>query len=373
MDRLSSLTDRQLKQIRVLDFCRWMQCCVSAALERDGESALQRFERLWPRSPNLTTVERGYHIHTKALVPSGGTTPPAWGATLAAAELGHAFAEFIQPTTLIGRIDRLRHVPFGISVSRSTTELTGYWAGGGRPKPVSAGTFDGVILRPAVASGMAILSRELFRFSAPGSTEFIRDELGAGVTSFLDRQFIDPANTGVPDVNPAAITAGVAASHTSTGDVVEDLRELVSGYVAAGGSLASAVILLSSQNASALAIRSGVTGSPQFPGLTASGGVLAGVPAVASDSVGTQLVMVDARGIIIADDLGLDFSISQAASIEMLDNPTNNSTTPTATTMVSLYMTNSVSLKIERFVNWQRLGAISIVDSVDYLTEGSPA
>jgi hypothetical protein len=197
--------------------------------------------------------------------------------------------------------------------------------------------------------------------------------LTAGVATFLDEQFIDPTNAGVADVNPASITNGVSASHTSTGDVVEDLRELVAGYVADGGSLASAVILLSSQNASALAIRSGVTGSPTFPGLTVSGGTLAGVPALASDSVGAQLVMVDQRGIVIADELGFDAAISQAATLEMSDNPTNNSVTPTGTTLFSVWSSNAVALKVERFINWQRLGAIALVDSVDYVSEGSPA
>lgn len=38
----------------------------------------------------------------------------------------------------------------------------------------------------------------------------------------------------------------------------------------------------------------------------------------------------------------------------MLDNPTNDSVTPTATSMVSMYQTDSVALRAHRFINWSK-------------------
>ena len=43
---------------------------------------------------------------------------------------------------------------------------------------------------------------------------------------------------------------------------------------------------------------------------------------------------------------------ARSASLEMLDDPTNNSATATATTVVSMFQTNSVALKESRAINW---------------------
>jgi hypothetical protein len=46
--------------------------------------------------------------------------------------------------------------------------------------------------------------------------------------------------------------------------------------------------------------------------------------------------------------------VSREASLQMLDNPTNDTVTPTATSMVSLWQTNSVGFRCERILNWAR-------------------
>lgn len=46
--------------------------------------------------------------------------------------------------------------------------------------------------------------------------------------------------------------------------------------------------------------------------------------------------------------------MSTEASLQMLDNPTNDSVTPTATSLVSMFQTNSVAFRAERTINWTR-------------------
>jgi hypothetical protein len=117
--------------------------------------------------------------------------------------------------------------------------------------------------------------------------------------------------------------------------------------------------------------RPGIVGGPHFSAL---GRVVGGLPTIASDAVGAYLFLLDAAGIAINDQLGTTFSISEQASLEMADDPTGSSTTPTAaTSMVSLFQVGSVGVKLEQHVNWSRLGAAAMVDSVNYLVEGSPA
>ena len=365
---LSRLTRDQVLRIKATDYVKWIG---TSATADDGEPPLAVFRRRWPNSPNIDVIERHLHTLTRGAVPAA--TGTGWAGVLADFTLAHAFAEFVQPFTILGRIENLRRVPFRTPVSRSTASIVGYWAGNGRPKPLSAGSMDTATLHPATASGIVVVSREVATFAAPGSEAFLRDEMKAGLAKFLDEQFVDPANAGVTDVHPASITNGVVASGVSSGDVLEDLRMLISGYLANGGSLTSAVLLISSQNAVALAARSGVTGSPVFPGLTVEGGTLAGLPAIASDSVGAQLILVDARGVLMADESGLVIEAARQTALEMSDTPTNNSSTATGTSMVSLFQTNSIALRVERFLNWSREGAIAIITGVNYLVEGSPS
>jgi hypothetical protein len=66
---------------------------------------------------------------------------------------------------------------------------------------------------------------------------------------------------------------------------------------------------------------------------------------------------------------------STEASLQMLDNPTNNSATGTPTTVVSMYQTNSIALRAERFINWRkrRSTAVTYMDDVNWGSIGSPS
>jgi len=118
---------------------------------------------------------------------------------------------------------------------------------------------------------------------------------------------------------------------------------LLQAYRAAGGSFASAVILLSSANAVGLSLMSGADGKPLFPNIQRDGGVIAGLPALASDSVGALLIAVDTSQLVVADELGLTVSRSTQATLELLDTPSSNTRTATATNMISLFQSNSVA------------------------------
>jgi len=134
------------------------------------------------------------------------------------------------------------------------------------------------------------------------------------------------------------------------------------------------VILISSANAAALALRSGAADGPVFANLDVKGGTLAGCPCLASDALGDQLVALDGSRMLISDPGEVDAVVSNQASIEMADNPTNNSATPTGTTSVSMFQTDSSAIKVTRRISWDNTGPIAVVDSVNYLAEGgSPA
>ena len=111
-----------------------------------------------------------------------------------------------------------------------------------------------------------------------------------------------------------------------------------------------------------LSLATNEVGTPAFPGITPTGGTLAGLPVFTSQTVATNVVMlVTGDEIFLGDEGGIEVRISDQASLEMDNAPTQSSIgTPTATTTVSMFQTNSVAFLVERYLNWQlrRAGAV---------------
>ena len=126
---------------------------------------------------------------------------------------------------------------------------------------------------------------------------------------------------------------------------------------------------MDSTTALALSLMLNPLGQLEFPGITMNGGTFNGVPVIVSDylpvtSDGGIVVLVNASDIWLADDGQVTVDASQEASLQMLDNPTNNSASGTPTTMVSMFQTNSTAFRAERYINWARRRA----SGVAYLT-----
>jgi hypothetical protein len=87
------------------------------------------------------------------------------------------------------------------------------------------------------------------------------------------------------------------------------------------------------------------------------------------------VIALNQREVFLADDGAVQVDASREASLQMLDNPTNNSATATATTMVSMWQTNSIALRAERFINWakRRDDAVVYMDDVNWGSIGSPS
>jgi hypothetical protein len=114
-------------------------------------------------------------------------------------------------------------------------------------------------------------------------------------------------------------------------------------------------------------------GGKEFDGISMMGGTFEGLPVIVSeylvtDSNGHYVVLVNASDVWLADDGNVVIDASREASLQMLDNPTNNSATGTATTMVSMFQTNSVAIRAERWINWKkrRSAAATIIENVNW-------
>lgn len=311
----------------------------------------------------------------KAAVPAASTMDPEWAGNLVhQGNVVADFVEFLRPMTIIGQfgagnIPALRAVPANTPIDIQTSGGDAYWTGEGKAKPLTSWSYENTSLPEFKLATIAAITKELLRRSTNAADTMIRNELAEAIRSRMDRDFIDPAKALVANVSPASITNG-AANQAST-NAEADLNFLISTLVAANIPLSSAVLIMSSMNAFALSRRKDPLGNRIFEGLTINGGNVDGVPVIVSDYVGDIVVMVAAREIYLVDEGGLQVDMSDQASLEMSDAPTHDSTTPTATNLVSMWQTNSVAFRAERFINWarRRPQAVAYVTGADYTTE----
>lgn len=105
---------------------------------------------------------------------------------------------------------------------------------------------------------------------------------------------------------------------------------------------------MSSSTALALSKRKNALGQKEYPDMTMFGGIFEGLPAIVSQYVGNQLVLVNAPDVYLADEGGVAVDMSSEASLEMESAPTHDSVTPTGVELVSMWQTNSVAIRAER-------------------------
>ena len=305
------------------------------------------------RDPDLIGV-------IKAAVSAVNTTTDA---SLIGNEGGFAdFVDFLRPQTIVGRMGQggipgLRRVPFRVPLISQTGGSTGYWVGEGAAKPLTKPAWGRTELAPLKAANIAVATMEALRDSSPAAEMLLRDDLAAAIASAVDTAFIDPTNSGSPGVKPVSITSGLTPVPSGGNDAAairEDVRAAMATFVAANNPLSAGVWIMSASTALGLSMMRTALDQPEFSGITMSGGTFFGLPVLTSEHVSGYAVLLNASDVWFADDGGIAVDMSTEASLEMMDNPTGNSITPTAKELVSMFQTNSVAFRAERTLNWAR-------------------
>ncbi|MGX8939423.1 phage major capsid protein [Symbiopectobacterium sp. Eva_TO] len=337
-----------------------------AAANGSRSEALEIARKQYPDDAKL------HHV-LKAAVGAGTTTDPTWaGALVEYQEYAQDFVEFLRPQTIIGRfgqggIPALRQVPFNIRIPAQTSGGSANWVGQGKAKPLTKFDVESITFSFAKVAAIAVLTDELIRFSNPAADALVRNALAEAVIARLDTDFINPAKAEVANVSPASVTHGIAAI-PSTGSPDEDAAAAFGVFVAANLQPNGAVWLMSSTTALALSMRKNALGQKEYPDMTLLGGTFQGLPVIVSQYVGSQLVFVNAPDIYLADDGGVAVDMSREASLEMESEPTGDSITPAGTELVSMFQTNSVAIRAERWINWKRrrTAAVAVISGVNY-------
>jgi HK97 family phage major capsid protein/HK97 family phage prohead protease len=331
-------------------FIRYVQ---ALAVSRGSTLQAVEYAKRWHDStPEVELV-------LKAAVAAGTTTDATWAGPLAPiTPLTTDFLALLRPATILGKVDTFFRVPFNVSVASQTGGGTYQWVGQGAPKPVGKLQFGTITLTILKCAGIIVITEELARTSTPSAEEVIRRDMVNGIAAFLDTEFIDPTKAAVAGVSPGSVTNGVTpitTAGTSPANARTDIQALANAMTAALIPTAGAVLILSETNALALTNALNPLGQPLFPGMSQGGGMIMGYKAVASQSAGNTVALVQPSAILYADDGGVTIDVSREASLQMdtaLDNP------PLATTLLtSLWQMNLVGLRAERFINWKKARA----------------
>jgi HK97 family phage major capsid protein len=271
---------------------------------------------------------------------------------LTASGIGGDFAEAVRQAEVLSRLP-VRKVPFSIAVPVHAGAFCSAWIGAGASIPMYSSAFDTITLQPLKLGTLTALTTELLRAAHTQSEEFIRGALIRAVAASADAAFLDPDCGAVASIRPASITNG-ATEITASGSNAAALNNDLPLLVDAVANASAAYWIMRPKTWAKVSALLGHAIAPAdvrllgFPVLTSNSapGVL-GSPATDS-----SIAFVDASGIAVADG-DVEALASENATVELLDNPTNDSTTPTETTQVSLYQSGASAVRVVRTLNWQ--------------------
>ncbi|WP_288497570.1 phage major capsid protein [uncultured Acinetobacter sp.] len=283
----------------------------------------------------------------KAVV--GTTTSPEYSALVDTQNLVGEFIDLLRPRTIIDQLQGFRRVPFNVTIPTKTSGSIVNWVGEAKRKPVTNLAFGKTNLGFAKIAGIVPFSDELSRFSNPNVDRMVRDDLSDTIVEFMNDQFIDPTKAETVD-SPASILNGVTpitASGITAEQIKTDLRKLRSQFITANLSLSGAYYVMSETMASFISDLTDALGNPVFKGMDAPVGskTIKGLPVVESEMAGKLIALIKPSEILLADDGGIDLSVSNEATLVY-----NNGTTDVT---VNLWQENLIAIRAERYVRWK--------------------
>lgn len=365
-------------------FARYAMCLTKA--KGNHEMAFRLAEKHFPKTESIVRTLKAQAeganlqelMQLKATVAAGTTTESTWAAPLVYAQnfMGD-FISYLRPRTLIGQA-AFRPIPFNVRIGGQTSGGTAQWVGQGKAKPVTKFDFNATTVPFTKIAAIAVITQELARFSDPSAEALVRDSLADCVIARADTDLFDPDLAAVANVAPAGLLNGVAPIAVSAVDYgdPDTVRAAIAALWAPWDSTYIGMrpaYYTTPAVARQLSLSREALGTPAFPNMTMTGGNIGGVPVRVSQylannggSGGAPFILVDEAEIYLADDGSVTLDASDVASIQMDDAPGHDSSTPTAASLVSMWQTNSIAFRAERFIWWgpRRSGAVQWIDGM---------
>lgn len=347
-----------------------------AAAKGNVIQAVEIAKANWKDTPEVESVLR-------AAVAAGTTTDSTWAAPLAAyTNMSSEFVELLRPETFLGRMTGFRNVPFQVRMPRQTAGASAGWVGEGAPKPVSKLAFDTITIPHTKTAVIVAITEELARLSSPSAQATVQQDLVAAISQFLDQQMVDRSVAGVSDVSPAALTYGSPTSEstgTTVALVTADLNRAMTYLAVNNIAMRSRYWLLHPRTANYLMTLRTSQDIFAFRD-EMSRGMLLGAPFLVSSnmpladtsspstpgSLETQIVLIEASEMFVADDNEVLLDVSREATLQMLTNPT--APIGSVGSLVSLWQNNLVGIRAERYIYWatRRAAAVYVITQVAY-------
>lgn len=379
------LRDAPEKLDKGIALARYVMCLMKA--KGNHQTAFQLAQKHFPKTEGVVLTLKAQAeganlqqlMQMKATVAAGDSLNATWAAPLVYQNTFTGdFIEFLRPRTLIGQAN-FRRTPFNVRIGSATAGGTGYWVGQGKAKPVTSFGFGAELIPFTKVAAIAVITQELARFSDPNAEALVRDMLADAVIERVDVDLLDPDKAAVANVSPAGLLNGVtpvAAGQIDASDPVSVRCALALLWAAWDSTFLGSrpAYYTSPAVARMLAFLREPLGNAAFPQMTPQGGSIDGVPVRVSQymaqtggSGGAILALVDEAEIFLADDGSVTVDASEQASIEMSDTPAGSSNPTVAassTNLVSMWQTDSIALRAERFIWWgkRRAGAAQWID-----------
>lgn len=242
-------------------------------------------------------------------------------------------------------VQRCRRVPFKVAVARELGAGTGAaWRGEALPAPTVASMFDTLKLPYTILDAIAAATRESFRFG-PVTEQALRESVTAGLASYLDDRMLNPS-VAAGAASPASLTYGAETITSSGGTGSQVLSDLTSMIEAVGTPLTGGLWAMPRKTFAR------VCGALAGVGVVVSNNSLLGFPVVLGGGP-QQITLLDTDAIIAGfDEDGIGLELSSLASLEMSDAPTQDGTTGSGASMVSLWQTDMLAIKVSLPLAW---------------------
>jgi Phage capsid family len=291
----------------------------------------------------------------KANKPAGVNAAGNWAVDFTPTPGDNSAVEFfgaVEARSIPGMLPGLRRVPFHVAGLGIAAGTGVDWVKEGFAVPINNPVTYRIAGLPALKLAVAtVVSEEMLRDSDPRIEDVIRRDLLNSGSYAISAAFIDPANTGTASTKPASVTSGQASDSpastlSDTGDIVE---ELMSNQDYAGDLEKSVLIMHPATGAR--------FNSAAHPLVGARGGEMFGFPVIVSSAVPTNIVvLIDPTAVLFPSENDGEITVSTKGAVEMSDTPTgksaNYSDGVVATSLVSLFQTNSVGVMLTRRANW---------------------
>jgi hypothetical protein len=276
-------------------------------------------------------------VHARAAAPAGATASGSWGAAIADAEVAsRGFLDSLRGTGIFDRLlADMRPLPMRIRAVASTEAISGSVVSEDAPKPISTLSLANQSLIQRKVSTIVAVSDELAEAGGPEASAFLEREMRKGTVAATDRAFLDEMITSASP--PLGASAGATAA-----DMRTDLGKLLAAVHVRGGARLYFVCGIAAANGAAVLDDRGEMGP--------AGGMLCGLPALVTDAIATDAVMLVNAGEFAANGGMVELGVARHASVQLRTDPETGQQQ-----QISLWQAGARAIRCERVFGFERL------------------